>query len=135
MDKPHEMHPEQLRFAEVLHWCTLAGFLALVATFAAYMLGWLPPHVPLDQLPHLWNLSAADYLKATHTPAGWSWLMNLGHGDNAAQLGIAILAGCSIFCIMVIMPIYARSRNRIYIAISVLEIAVLAASAAGVFNR
>lgn len=135
MENGHEMHPEQLRFAEVLHWCTVAGFVALVGAFAAYLLDWLPPHVPLSKLPQVWNLSAEAYLKATHTPTGWHWLMHMGHGDYASQLGIAILAGCCALCIAAIIPIYAKSRNKIYIAISALEIAVLAASAAGIFNR
>ncbi len=56
-------------------------------------------------------------------------------GDFASLLGIAILSGCSIACILVIIPTYAKSRNGIYVMISILEIAVLVASAAGVFTR
>ncbi len=135
MESGRESHPEQLRYATVLHWSTIAGFVALVVTFTAYMLGWLPSSVPLDQLPHLWTLSTADYLKATGTPTGWSWLFMMGKGDFASQLGIAILSGCSIACILVILPVYARTRNRVYLAIAILEIAVLIASAAGIFTR
>jgi len=119
----------------VLHWATVVGFIALVATFAAYMLGWLPAHVPLEQMPQLWSLPTAEFLKATNTPTGWSWLFMMGQGDFAGQLGIAILSGCSIACILVIIPIYARNRNTAYLAICVLTIAVLLASAAGVFTR
>ncbi|HEY5993721.1 MAG TPA: hypothetical protein VIU46_03875 [Gallionellaceae bacterium] len=135
MDKEPELNPEQLRYAAVLHWCTLAGFVTLVVTFAAYMLGWLPSHVPLEQLPRLWSLSTEEFLKATNTPTGWSWLFQMGQGDFAALLGIAILSGCSIACILVIMPTYARRRNAAYLAICILEIAVLLASAAGIFTR
>jgi len=127
--------PEQLRYAAVLHWTTLAGFIALVITFAAYMLGWLPARVPLERLPQLWGLSTEEYLKATNTPTGWSWLFTMNQGDSAGQIGIAILSGCSIACILVIMPIYARLRNYAYLAICFLAVAVLAASAAGVFTR
>jgi len=135
MNNEPELHPEQLRYADVLHWCTLAGFITLVATFAAYMLGWLPAYVPLEKMPALWSLSTEEFLKATGTPTGWSWLFRMGHGDFAGQLGIAILSGCSIACILVIIPIYAKGRNRAYLAICFLEIAVLLASAAGVFTR
>jgi hypothetical protein len=130
-----QCQPEQLRYAAVLHWCTLAGFITLVITFAAYMLGWLPAHVPLEQLPQLWNLSTEEFLKATGTPTGWNWLFQMGKGDFAGQLGIAILSGCSIACILVIIPFYVKNRNRAYLAICIMEIAVLLASAAGVFTR
>lgn len=135
MDKEPELHPEQLRYATMLHWCTLAGFITLVITFAAYMLGWLPAHVPLEQLPQLWNLSTEEFLKATHTPTGWSWLFQMGKGDFATLLGIAMLSGCSIIGILVIIPSYARRNNSIYLAICILEIAVLLVSAAGIFTR
>ena len=134
MENAPKPHPEQLHYATVLHWSTLAGFIVLIITFAAYMLGWLPASVPLEQLPHLWSLSTTEYLKATGTPTGWSWLFMMGKGDFASLLGIAILSGCSIACIVAVMPTYARNKNTTYIIICVLEIAVLIASAAGVFN-
>jgi hypothetical protein len=135
MENGHESHPEQLRYATVLHWCTIAGFATLVVTFIAYMAGWLPAYVPLEQLPHLWGLPTAEFLKATHTPTGWSWLFMMGKGDFASQLGIAILSGCSIACILVVVPAYAKNRNMVYLMICILEIAVLLASAADVFTR
>ncbi len=135
MDKEPELHPEQLHYAAVLHWCTLVGFIVLVITFAAYMLGWLPAHVPMEQLPRLWNLSTDEFLKATGTPTGWSWLFQMSKGDFAALLGIAVLSGCSIACILVIIPAYVRRKDNAYIAICLLEVAVLLASAAGVFAR
>lgn len=134
MENRRDSH-EQTRYAAVLHWSTIAGFVTLVVTFVAYMLGWLPARVPLEQLPQLWNLSTAEFLKATGTPTGWSWLSMVHQGDFASLLGIAILSGCSIACILVIIPTYAKSRNGIYLMISILEIAVLVASAAGVFTR
>lgn len=134
MENTPKPHPEQLHYATVLHWSTLAGFIVLIITFAAYMLGWLPASVPLEQLPHLWSLSTTEYLKATGTPTGWSWLFMMGKGDFASLLGIAILSGCSVACIAAVMPTYARNKNTTYIIICALEIAVLIASAAGVFN-
>jgi hypothetical protein len=59
----------------------------------------------------------------------------MGKGDFASQLGIAILSGCSIACIMAIMPAYARAKNITYIVICILEIAVLVLSASGIFGH
>lgn len=125
---------EQLPYATVLHWSTLAGFVVLIITFIAYMLGWLPASVPLEELPHLWSLPANEYLKATGTPTGWSWLFMMGKGDFASLLGIAILSGSSIACIVAIMPVYAKARNTTYLVICALEIVVLLLSASGVFK-
>ena len=126
---------EQLTYAKVLHWSTIAGFIALIVTFVAYMLGWLPAYVPLQKLPHLWGLPTAEFLKAAHVPTGWNWLFMMNKGDFASQLGIAILSGCSILCIAAIIPAYAREKNITYIAICVLEIIVLVLSASGIFGH
>lgn len=126
--------PEQQPYATVLHWSTLAGFIALIVTFLAYVLGWLPSSVPLERLPHLWGLSSDEYLKATGTPTGWSWFFAMNKGDFASLLGIAILSGCSIACIAAIIPSYAKSRNTTYIVICILEIVVLLLSASGIFG-
>jgi hypothetical protein len=75
MEQPvRQTASEQLSYAEVLHWSILLGFIVLVVTFLAYVLGWLPSYVPLERLPQLWGLSAAEYLKATGIPTGWSSL-------------------------------------------------------------
>lgn len=134
MEPEIKLPPEQLPYARVLHWSTLTGFIVLILTFAAYMFGWLPSSVPLERLPHLWSLSAGDYLKATGTPTGWNWLFMMGKGDFASLLGIAILSGSSIACIVAIMPVYAKAKNTTYLVICALEIAVLLLSASGVFK-
>jgi magnesium-transporting ATPase (P-type) len=134
MEPDRQTSSEQSSYAAVLHWSTISGFVVLIVTFVAYVLGWLPASVPLEQLPNLWSLSAAEYLKATGTPTGWSWIFMLNKGDFASQLGIAILSGCSVACIAAIMPIYAKTRNAAYIVICTLEIAVLLLSASGVFS-
>jgi len=135
MEPVRDTASEQLSYAEVLHWSTLLGFIVLVVTFAAYVLGWLPTDIPLERLPQLWGLPLDEYLKATGTPTGWSWLFMMNKGDFASQLGIAILSGCSIACIIAIMPAYAKAKNFTYIAICILEIAVLVLSASGIFGH
>jgi len=135
MEPDRQTSSEQLTYAAVLHWSTIAGFIVLIVTFVAYTLGWLPSYVALERLPQLWGLSATEYLKATSTPTGWSWLFMMGKGDFASQLGIAILSGCSIACIAAIIPAYAKTRNIVYIVICILEIAVLLLSASGIFGH
>lgn len=135
MEPVRDTASEQLSYAEVLHWSTVLGFIVLVVTFAAYVLGWLPTDIPLERLPQLWGLPLNEYLKATGTPTGWSWLFMMNKGDFASQLGIAILSGCSIACIIAIMPAYAKAKNITYIVICILEIAVLVLSASGIFGH
>lgn len=135
LNDPGRFDTEQLRYAAWLHWSTLAGFLTLIGTFVAYVFNILPARIPLERLPQVWNLPAAEYLKTTGMPKGWGWIGMLGNGDLASFLGIAILSGCSILCILAVMPIYAKRRDRIYFAICALEIAILVLAASGLISR
>ena len=45
-----QQQAEASRYA-LLDWGTRIGLLALVISFAAYLFGWLKPHVPLEQPP------------------------------------------------------------------------------------
>ena len=67
----------QLVYATLLDWGARIGFLLLVAGFAVYLLGWLPPHVPVEQLPGLWNQPVSVYLQRTGTPPGWVGVAHL----------------------------------------------------------
>ncbi len=125
---------EQLRYADWLHWSTLAGFLCLIGTFIAYIFGILPARIPLSELPQVWNKPAEEFLKVTGMPKGWGWIEMLGNGDLASFIGIAILSGCSIFCIMAVMPIYAKRKDWVYIAICALEIGILVLAASGLIS-
>src|SRR6185437_4844821 len=97
------------------------GFVMLVAGFLAYVTGVLEEHVVVGQLPALWGLSLAEYLRATQAPTGWGWIAHLHKGEFAGLLGIAVLAGCSVFCLVAIIPIYAQRRDRAYAIICTLE--------------
>ena len=123
--------PEQGRYARVLDAVTKAGFVFLVAGFAAYVAGWIPSHVPVERLASLWSLPLADYLRATDTPTGWGWIVHLPKGEFASLAGIAILSGCSAVALAAIIPVYTRHRDWFYAAICVAEIAVLALAASG----
>jgi uncharacterized membrane protein len=130
MSKPHQP-PEQLRYATVLHWGTLTGFVTLVITFVVYMTGFAVADVPLHQLPQLWKLSAADYAAATGLHDGWSWLFAMNKGDFLSLLGIAILSACPILSIAAVVPVYLREKNYIYAALGLMAVLVLLYAASG----
>ncbi len=127
------LQPEQEAYAGWLAWGTRLGFAALVATYFLYVTGILAPAIPLERLPALWGLSLGEYLAATHAPTGWSWVLHLGQGDLLNLVGVAILAASTIACYLRVLPIFVRGRERVFVAICVAEVAVLAAAAAGIF--
>jgi len=127
-----EARAEQMRYARLLDLTSKVGFAALVGGFAAYALGWLDAYVPVADLPQLWVLPLADYLARTQTPTGWAWLAHLHRADFAALLGIAMLAGCSLVCLLAIVPLYARRRDHTYVAICLLQVLVLLLAASGI---
>ena len=125
---------EQKRYATLLSWGARSGLAMLIAFFIAYMAGWMPAHVPVAQLPNLWNLSVGEYLQATHTTTGWSWLTMVAEGDFASLLGIAWLASCSLLCLVAIIPLYARSRDWVFVIICVIALAVQLLAASGILG-
>jgi len=47
---------EQQRYATLLNWGGRSGLAILIVSFFAYVLGWLPAHVALEELPNVWAL-------------------------------------------------------------------------------
>ena len=131
---PQAQPPEQERYARLLDWGTRIGLLLLVASFVAYVSGLLPGVVPVDRLPELWTLPVAQFQARTQMPGGWGWLALLGHGDVLGLLGIALLAGVSIPCLLALVPIYAARGEKAYVAICLLEVAVVALAASGLLS-
>lgn len=130
-DEPVVQGPEQLRYAWLLDWGGRIGLLVLVLSFAAYVLGWLSPHVSLERLPELWSLPVGRYLQETQSPTGWGWLALVQHGDVAGLLGIVILAGCSLLCLLALVPLYLRRGDKAFVALCLAEAAVLLLAASG----
>jgi hypothetical protein len=126
--------PEQLRYARVLDWGTRAGLLVLVASFAVYMLGLATPHVAVQRLPELWSLPVAQYLQQTASPTGWGWLALLRRGDVMGLVGIVILAGCSLVCLLSLVPLYLRRGDKAFAALCLAEVAVVLLAASGVLG-
>ncbi|RYF37663.1 MAG: DUF1634 domain-containing protein [Comamonadaceae bacterium] len=122
----------QLRYARVLEWGARAGLAVLAASFLASLSGWLPPHVAPQDLPQYWSQPVAVYLAQTASPSGWGWLALLHRGDMLGLAGIAILAGCSAPALLALVPLYLAQRDRAFLALCLLQAAVLVGAASGV---
>lgn len=135
-NKAHHVYasPEQLRYARVLDAGMRFGLLLLALGFLAYVAGALPVQVPLEELPRLWGLAAADYLRATGMPDGWGWVTMLDRGDVLPLIGMVVLCGVTLACFLVLLPAYAARRDWAYFLIVMLEIGVLVLAASGVLT-
>ncbi|MFO1218363.1 MAG: hypothetical protein U1E89_08345 [Burkholderiaceae bacterium] len=129
---PKQQPLEQLRYATLLERGTRLGLAVLVLSFAAYASGLLQPFVPLDRLPELWGLPVGQYLQQTHTPTGWGWIALVTHGDIAGLSGIVILTGCSVACLLALVPLYLRRGDKAFALLCVVEVAVIVLAASGV---
>jgi hypothetical protein len=125
---------EAFRYAFLLDWGTRIGLVALVLGFSAYMSGLLTPHVPLDQLPSVWNLPVKTFLERTATPTGWGWLDLAHKGDLSNLIGIALLAGCSLPPLLGLIPLYLKRRDYAYAVICALIATVLVLAASGLLS-
>jgi hypothetical protein len=125
---------EAFRYAFLLDWGTRIGLVALVLSFAAYLSGLLTPHVPLDQLPSVWNLPVNTFLERTGTPTGWGWLALAHKGDMSNLIGIALLAGCSLPPLLGLVPLYLKRRDTVYAVICALIATVLVLAASGILS-
>lgn len=126
-----EQPAEQLLYARLLDWGTRIGLVVLVLTFAAYMGGLTTPRVPLEQLPALWGQPVGSYLQQTQSPLGWGWVALVRHSDVAGLLGIVLLAGCSLLCLLALVPLYLRRGDRAFVALCLAEVAVVLLAASG----
>ncbi|MDD2702330.1 MAG: hypothetical protein PHH36_13990 [Sideroxydans sp.] len=125
---------EQQRYATMLNWGGRSGLAILIVSFLAYVMGWLPAHVALDQLPNVWTLPVDEYLKQTGSPTGWAWLSRLGEGDFAGLFGIAWLSGATLLCLLSVMPIYAKRRDFVFVIICIIALLVQVLAASGMLH-
>lgn len=123
----------QRLYARWLEIGTRTGLGVLVAGFAVYALGLLPPQVPVAELPRLWTLSAAQYQAAAGVPSGWGWLGFALRGDYLNYVGVVLLVSITAACYLRVLPLLAP-RERAYFWIALLEIGVLAAAASGLVS-
>ena len=129
-----ELPPEQARYAAWLRVGAMSGLVVMLLGFAAYVLEIGPTVVRPAMLPQWWSLSAAEFARVSGMPTGWGWLARLRHGDMAALMGIAVLAGCSLPGLIALAPLYLRRRDRAYVALCLAEAAVIVLAASGWLN-
>lgn len=134
MGKEVKATEEQIAYAKLLDMGMKVGLLTLIVTFLIYLTGILSPHVPVNDLPKYWSMPVKEYLLATNIHAGWSWLSMVGKGDFLNFIGIAFLAGVTIFCYIRVIPIFFRKKDGIYGIIAVIEVLVLVLAASGILR-
>lgn len=124
-----QQQAEASRYALLLDWGTRIGVVVLLFSFSAYLFGIRQPHVPLEQLPSVWNLPVGTYLQRTGTPTGWGWLVLAHKGDLSNLIGIALLAGSSLPPLLGLIPLYLKRRDYAYAGICALIVMVLVLAA------
>jgi hypothetical protein len=126
----------QRRYARVLAVLGRAVGAMLVLAFAAYALHWLPSYVPIERLPELWHLSAADFLRAAHVPSGWrGWLLLGRYSDMLVLCVLAILISLTTLCLFVAIAVFRRDGERALAWICLAQIAVVVVTASGMITR
>jgi hypothetical protein len=131
LDPHDEIHRDHARYARVLEVAVHVSLTLLVLAFIAYVSGFVPEHVPVDELSRYWGLPVGEYLRQTGMPSGWGWIKLVMRGDVMNLAGVALLASVAPLCMLVLLPIYAARRDGAYIVITLLNIAVVVLAASG----
>ncbi|HMK44827.1 MAG TPA: hypothetical protein VK445_11890 [Dissulfurispiraceae bacterium] len=134
MEKIVKATEEQLAYAKLLDLGMKLGLLLLIATFFIYMVGVVPPHVPVKKLPEYWGMSVHQYLEHANIEPGWAWVSLTYKSDFLNFIGIAFLAGVTLICYARILPILMKKKDWVYVIIAVLEILTLALAASGILK-
>lgn len=125
---------EQITYAHILNWGMAIGFVILTAAFLMYVFGVLPNFVPIEDLPKHWSKNVHEFNHDLHAPTGWGWLAYVGKGDYLNFVGVAILAGLTIFCYLAIIPALLRKKDTPYLMIAIAEVLVLVLAASGILK-
>lgn len=128
-----ELGGAQRLFARWLDAGTKLGFALLIAGFAAYVSGLLPPLLAPGELARLWGLPLQEFVAASGAPTGWQWLSHAGRGDYFNYFGIVLLASIVGLAYLRVLPLLAR-HARAHALIAALELIVLFAAASGLLN-
>ncbi|MFZ6017157.1 MAG: hypothetical protein ACOYU0_06050 [Nitrospirota bacterium] len=125
---------EQIAYANILNIGMYIGLAIITVTFIVYVLGILPSFISPQEIPKYWTMRSGDFIHNMQAPTGWDWLGMIGKGDYLNFIGIAILAGLTILCYLVILPILMRKKDTPYVVIAILEVAVLVLAASGILK-
>jgi hypothetical protein len=125
---------EQLVYANLMVLGVWIGIFVLLVTYTIYLVGILPSHVPVEEIPRYWDRGVSEYMAATDSPAGWGWIHLLGRGDFLNYLGFAALALTTGVCYLVLGVRLGRSGSRLLATVALLEVVVLGLAASGLLG-
>src|SRR4030066_1519236 len=125
---------EQIAYANILNIGMILGLVIIIITFLVYMFRILPSFVSPKEIPNYWGMASKDFIHTLSAPTGWGWVSFVNKGDYLNFVGIAFLAGLTILCYLVILPILIRKKDTPFIIIAILEVAVLALAASGILK-
>jgi len=125
---------EQQIYARIVYHMNHLGLFVLVVGFALYLTGMLTPHVPLKDLPQYWSLPLDQYLAKTGAPTGWQWISELGYGDVAPLLGVAVLASITLVCYLVLFFKFLQRGIKPLVVITVIELFFMLLSASNLIQ-
>ena len=117
--------PSQKVYGFLLGKLVNIGMLLLAATFVVYILGWLDPLIPLDQIATTWSLPLEKFIEKTGAPTGWGWATLLYKGDYLNLLPIAFLSSVSVLCYAVILRHHVAEKNKGLALIVITEIGLI----------
>lgn len=129
VSEPKKSADPQEVYARWLHAGSIAAFVFAIVAFLLYVSGVLPPVVPLADLPRLWQLPAAELLRAAHAPGGWDWLPVIWRGDYLNLAGICLFSLISLACAARVAPAFLRSGERVQALLAIAQVVVLVAAA------
>jgi hypothetical protein len=133
-EKKTQATEEQLAYAKILNVVMFLGLAIMVVTFIIYMFGILPSFIPPQDIPKYWGMKSSNFIHTFHAPTGWAWVALTNKGDYLNFVGIAILAGLTVLCYLVILPILMRKKDRAYVVIAIIEVLVLVLAASGILK-
>ena len=125
---------EQIAYANILNIGMILGLVIIIITFLVYMLGILPSFVSPKEIPNYWGMASKDFIHTLSAPTGWGWVSFVNKGDYLNFVGIALLAGLTVFCYLAILPILMRKKDTPYVIIAIIEVAVLVLAASGILK-
>jgi len=133
-EKKTQATEEQIAYAKILNIVMFMGLAIMVVTLIIYLSGILSSFIPPQEIPKYWGMKSKDFIHSLHAPTGWGWLAMINKGDYLNFVGIALLAGLTILCYLVILPILIRKKDTSYVVIAIIEILVLTLAASGILK-
>jgi len=121
--------PEQRLYAIILFYLNLIGLFIILTGFTFYLTGVIAPIIPLAELPRFWSLSVNEYIEKSNMPTGWQWISNIGYGDIAPLLGIAVLASVTFMSYFVLLFKFLKRGLKTFALIVSIELLLILFSA------